>query len=57
VGYVLQIWSSRHPQGFEYRQYGHSRRILEDFEGLALIIVARQSKKQRKTKRLNESNP
>jgi hypothetical protein len=56
VGFVMQVWSSRHPQGFEYRQYGNSRRVLEDFEGLALVTVARESKKQRKVRRLKGPN-
>src|SRR5262245_13030645 len=48
LGYVLQLWSARHPQGFEYRQYGTSERMLQDFEGLALVTFARQSRKNRK---------
>src|SRR5438270_9277313 len=36
-GHVLQIWSSRTPQGFMYREYGESKRHLEDFEGIALV--------------------
>src|SRR5271169_6319880 len=31
LGYVLQLWSSRHPQGYEYRQYGESKRMFSDF--------------------------
>lgn len=52
LGYVAQIWSSRSPQGYDYRQYGESKRRLEDFEGLGLITVARQVKKNRRASRL-----
>ena len=48
VGYVAQIWASRDPQGFDYRQYGLSRRMLEDFEGLALVAVTKRRSKNRK---------
>jgi CRISPR-associated protein Cas2 len=51
VGYVLQVWSSRHPQGFEYRQYGTSKRMLEDYDGLALVAVAGKTRKNRKASR------
>ena len=42
LGYVAQIWSSPTPQGFQFRQYGKSRRMLVDREGLALIAIVRQ---------------
>lgn len=48
VGYVLQVWSSRHPQGFDYRQYGTSKRMLQDFEGLGLVALACKTGKNRK---------
>jgi hypothetical protein len=48
LGYVLQLWSARHSQGFDYRQYGTSKRMLQDFEGLALVTLQRQLKKNRK---------
>jgi CRISPR-associated protein Cas2 len=51
LGYVLQIWSTPNPQGFDYRQYGDSHRRLVDFEGLALMTNA---KKHRKKGRLSE---
>ena len=28
LGYVLQLWSAPGPQGFEFRQYGESQRML-----------------------------
>ena len=42
LGYVAQIWSSPTLQGFQFRQYGKSRRMLVDREGLALIAIVRQ---------------
>ncbi len=45
LGYVLQLWSSRHPRGFEYRHYGEGPRMLEDFEGLALVTLRRPNQK------------
>ena len=38
-GAVLQVWTANNPQGFSYRQFGESHRILVDFEGLALVSV------------------
>ena len=55
-GYVLQLWSSRHPQGYEYRQYGDSKRMLRDFEDLGLVTIRKQTKKNRKAARLQDSN-
>src|SRR5262245_60168222 len=46
-GRVLQIWSSRTPQGFTYREYGESKRCLEDFEGIALVVTTPKTKRQR----------
>jgi hypothetical protein len=43
---VLQLWSAPNPQGFEYRQYGASKRQLTDFEGIALVTV--QTNRRRK---------
>jgi CRISPR-associated protein Cas2 len=37
LGYVLQLWSAPNPQGFDFRQYGESKRLLNDFEGLGLV--------------------
>ena len=48
-GHVLQIWSTRGPQGFEYREHGDSKRHLEDFEGIALVVTKPKSKRGRKT--------
>jgi CRISPR-associated protein Cas2 len=56
LGYVLQLWSSRHPQGYEYRQFGSSKRMLQDFEGLALVTVASQAKRNRKAGRRDQAN-
>jgi CRISPR-associated protein Cas2 len=48
IGYVLQLWSNRQPQGFDYRQYGQSTRMLEDHEGLALVVLRRTNRKSDK---------
>jgi hypothetical protein len=47
LGYVLQLWSSRHPQGYDYRQVGHSKRMLSDFEGIGLVTIRKQTRKIR----------
>jgi hypothetical protein len=47
LGYVLQIWSSPNPQGFDYRQYGTSKRELRDFEGIALVTIKTTRKKKK----------
>jgi hypothetical protein len=44
----LQLWSNRQPQGFDYRQYGQSKRLLEDYEGLALVTLRRPNRKTTK---------
>src|SRR5438270_9216634 len=49
-GHVLQIWSTRGPQGFVYRQHGESKRRLEDFDGIALVVTTP------KTKRIGKSS-
>jgi CRISPR-associated protein Cas2 len=56
VGYVLQLWSSRHPQGYEYRQYGDSKRMLTDFDELGLVTIRKQTRKNRKAARMNGSD-
>jgi len=56
LGYVLQLWSSRHPQGYEYRQHGQSKRMLSDFENLGLVTISAQTRKNRKARRLNPPN-
>jgi hypothetical protein len=45
----VQIWSSRGPQGFVYRQHGESKRTLEDFDGIALVVTAPKKSRTRKT--------
>jgi CRISPR-associated protein Cas2 len=55
LGYVCQIWSSRHPQGFEYRQHGTSKRRLEDFEGLALVTITKSTRKNRKAGKIDKT--
>src|SRR4051794_33026789 len=47
-GFVLQLWSARTPQGWTFRQAGHSTRMLQDFEGLALVTIEKSTKKNRK---------
>lgn len=39
-GTLIQVWTANNAQGFLYRQFGESNRVLEDFEGLALVRVA-----------------
>ena len=46
-GYVLQLWSTPTPQGFDYRQYGDSKRQLVDFEGIALVTVKTNRRKKK----------
>jgi CRISPR-associated protein Cas2 len=55
-GYVLQLWSSRHPQGYDYRQHGNSKRMLTDFEGLGLLTIRKQTRKNRKAAWLGNQN-
>ena len=43
AGTVLQMWTARNAQGFEYRQSGLSSRFVQDHEGMALIAIARKS--------------
>lgn len=57
LGYVVQIWSSPTPQGFDYRQYGGSKRELKDYEGLALVTVKKNTKKSRKTEQKSRNSP
>jgi hypothetical protein len=47
LGYALQIWTAANPQGFDYRQYGASRRQLAEFEGLTLVTYVQKSTKTR----------
>src|SRR5205823_4840574 len=46
LGYVLQIWSTPNPQGYDYRQYGSGKRQLVDFEGLALVTSVKKTRKK-----------
>jgi CRISPR-associated protein Cas2 len=46
-GYALQVWSAPGPQGFEYRQHGSGGRRLVDFEGLALVSLARKPRRKK----------
>jgi hypothetical protein len=52
----LQLWSARHPQGYEYRQYGESKQMFDDFEGLGLITLRKQARKNRKAAWVNQPN-
>jgi hypothetical protein len=52
LGYVLQLWTSRHPQGYDYRQYGASKRMLADFEELGLVTIRKHARKNRKAARI-----
>jgi hypothetical protein len=47
LGYVLQVWTAPNPQGFAYRQYGSSKRELCDFEGIALMLVKKNTRKKK----------
>jgi hypothetical protein len=42
---VIQIWTSRNEQGYDFRQHGTADRELADFEGLALVSIFRRPKK------------
>src|SRR5947209_20092604 len=43
---VIQVWTARNAQGFEYRQFGLSFRFLQEFEGMALVTIVRKPLKQ-----------
>jgi CRISPR-associated protein Cas2 len=47
-GSVVQLWSTRAPQGYKYRTLGNTGRELRDFEGIALVQMP--PKKTRNTK-------
>lgn len=49
LGYILQLWSAPNARGFDYRQHGSSQRHLVDFEGLALVTLARKQSKGKDT--------
>ena len=46
LGNVIQIWTARTEQGFEYRQHGSSDRTILDYGGLALIDDLQTAKKE-----------
>jgi len=56
LGYVLQMWSSPTPQGFDYRQYGESNRAFADFEGIALVTVKKNTKKRSKSEQMSRDS-
>ena len=37
MGNVIQIWTARNEQGFDYRQHGNSTRSILDYGGLSLV--------------------
>ena len=49
-GNVIQIWTARNEQGYEFRQHGNSKRSITDFEGLALVTTFKPPKKQKGSK-------
>ena len=52
-GSVVQVWTSRSPQGYKYRTYGEPKKRLQDYEGIAL--VQRPPKKRRRKKNTSSS--
>ena len=50
-GRVLQIWSARNEQGFEYRQHGDTDHWLLDYEGLALVTRLRRPPRKKSSLR------
>ena len=57
LGYVMQIWTMNNAQGFDYRQYGTSRRRLVDFEGLALVTAERRVRKKKANSEQTSPDP
>jgi hypothetical protein len=45
AGNVIQIWTARNEQGFEYRQHGDSTRTILDYGGLALVTTFKPPKR------------
>lgn len=43
-GSVIQLWSDRGPQGFNYRSHGEHDRVLVDVEGVTLVRRKRRPK-------------
>jgi hypothetical protein len=52
---VIQIWTARNEQGYEYRQRGDSVRTILDYGGLALVTTIKPPKKPRDDP--HKSNP
>jgi hypothetical protein len=58
LGYAAQIWSAPTSQGFSYRQFGASKRQLQDYEGVALVQLApKKAKRDKKAVQTNPENP
>jgi hypothetical protein len=51
-GRVLQMWSARNEQGFDYRQHGDTSHWLLDYEGLALVTRLRRQPRTKKALRV-----
>src|SRR6185312_6958938 len=45
-GNVIQMWTARNEQGFEYRQHGNSLRTILDYGGLALVTSFKPPKQK-----------
>jgi hypothetical protein len=45
---VIQIWTTRSEQGYDYRQRGDSVRTILDYGGLALVTTIKPPKKNGK---------
>ena len=43
-GNVIQIWTARNEQGFDFRQYGNSSRTILDYGGLVLVTTFKPPK-------------
>ena len=51
-GSILQIWSdSRVAQGYRYRQFGDSDRVMIDMEGLGLVLRPGRLPKNKRSRR------
>ena len=42
TGAALQIWTDQNPQGFSYRQFGNTERMLIDLEGISLVKIRKR---------------
>ena len=45
-----------HRKGFDFRQYGESKRHLVDFEGIALVVIKKKPKKKEGGVQKNEES-